>query len=309
MLRKIVFIFLLLSAINVYGAFAARLENPPVQYFDDINGVKIDLARNIIIDGIDRSSSPKHVYTVYSDKPGHIVAKIYVNNKHTALVNIRYSQFKIEVTYHSSINLKYSKSEDGEEIHPRYMEWVAYMVNKITLASERATNITMTDISPYILAQIKAGKGKRIGVFAYGLYNKNTDVTSIRNSTEFSATISLQMKKTMLAISKIPLFVIVIPQDDQAQDFLTSSEQKTDGQNFCIKYKVDVLVIADIDDSTGGGGGSRETKMMNYNCKSKEIKSEQYYLEKKIVEKFPYQVDVDNIVTEFMDLTGELSEN
>jgi len=305
MLNKLAIVFLTLFVSNAYGAFAVLLENPPVKYFSSKNGVPMKVAHEIIIDAVDRASSPRHEYSIYSDEPGHVVAKIFVNNKHTALVNIRYTKHKIEVTYNSSQVLKYSKSSDGEFIHPRYMQWVSYLMTKLSYVSRKIGKVTLVDVSPDVLEKIKAGEGKRIGVFAYGIYYKNTDVTSIRNTTEFSAAVSAQLKKKMLSTSKIALQVVVIPQNEAAQDFLTSSEQKNDGQQFCNTYNVDELVIADIDDSTGGG--SREVKMMNYNCKTKEIKSDYYYIEKRIIERFPFQIEIDKVLVEFLDANGILS--
>ncbi len=52
--------------------------------------------------------------------PGHLVGKVEVRGKHTAIVDIYFDRKAFSIVYKDSKNLNY----DGENIHSNYNQWV-----------------------------------------------------------------------------------------------------------------------------------------------------------------------------------------
>ena len=66
-------------------------------------------------------------WAMTTQKPGHMVGKITVRNKHRAAVDIRYNTKTFSIAYKDSQNLKY----DGTSIHNNYNGWVQRLRNAI----------------------------------------------------------------------------------------------------------------------------------------------------------------------------------
>ena len=73
----------------------------------------------------------------------HIQASITVKNKHTAVVDITYSADHYEITYASSVQLKYRITDNGPRIHSRYNAWV----NKLSQAIQHNLNTRALELS------------------------------------------------------------------------------------------------------------------------------------------------------------------
>jgi hypothetical protein len=63
--------------------------------------------------------------------PGRMAAEIFVNNKHTAVVDITYDTKIFSIMYSSSINLNYSTGGSRTYIHPNYNTWVQLLKQSI----------------------------------------------------------------------------------------------------------------------------------------------------------------------------------
>jgi len=66
MLNKFLFPLILLSLSFSSLAGTMILDDYPVMYFPDKKGVKLSVVEDIIIDAIDRSSYPRHLWTIDS---------------------------------------------------------------------------------------------------------------------------------------------------------------------------------------------------------------------------------------------------
>ncbi len=76
-----------------------------------------------------------------ADDPGKITAKVLVRGKHEAVVDIVYTQDKVEFAYVSSDNLEYEVADDQAIIHKNYNSWVELLRDDIAaelLASKPA---------------------------------------------------------------------------------------------------------------------------------------------------------------------------
>jgi hypothetical protein len=66
-----------------------------------------------------------------SKKPGDLVAKIIVRNKHTLVVAIKYTNKMFDIDYKSSDNLNYHESDGKKYLHPYAISWMNNLSNDI----------------------------------------------------------------------------------------------------------------------------------------------------------------------------------
>ena len=69
---------------------------------------------------------------------GNLLATVVVRNKHTVRVAISNTATDFTVKYHSSIDMKETKTPEGLTIHPFYNRWVGDLVKAIKDGLARA---------------------------------------------------------------------------------------------------------------------------------------------------------------------------
>ncbi len=94
-------------------------------------------------------------WSVDADIPGKLTLQHSKGSKHEVVVDAVYDNQGYELKYVSSVNMNYSKAEDGKaEIHPTYNRWVANLIAAIGSAS--ATPVSASVASGAILLQMPA---------------------------------------------------------------------------------------------------------------------------------------------------------
>ena len=78
------------------------------------------------------AAEAKRNWQITDVAPGHAKASLVVRGKHTIIIDITYSESKLDVKYSDSTNMKYSVDDKGnKEIHPGYNTWVGEFVKAI----------------------------------------------------------------------------------------------------------------------------------------------------------------------------------
>jgi len=76
-------------------------------------------------------TSLKHFnWQVIQDEKGLIVAR-YDKAKHYVLINIKYSDSKVDISYLKSEGLRYKEVDGKRMIHKRYNQWIANLQRRI----------------------------------------------------------------------------------------------------------------------------------------------------------------------------------
>jgi hypothetical protein len=73
----------------------------------------------------------RYPWTVTAGGPGQLVATTLVREKHTVVVDIKYSSTSYSVTYRDSQNMNYKVSKGVPKIHPFYNDWVDELIAAI----------------------------------------------------------------------------------------------------------------------------------------------------------------------------------
>lgn len=123
--------FLLMALLSLTLLTGCRLGNP-VQtpsgtFTSTAEAMKLEDVRKLIMQGcVDAGWTPISLSTPV------VEARIVVRGKHTAVVEIPYTQTHYSIQYKNSINLEHKRSNDGTHIiHPNYNNWVARLNSAI----------------------------------------------------------------------------------------------------------------------------------------------------------------------------------
>ncbi len=294
MIKKYLGVLLLLCLPALVNAGTMILEDYPVMYFPNKEGVKISVVEDIVLDAIDRSSYPKHIWSIDSEKPGEIIARLNVRH-HVLRMKISYDTHKINVQYHDSKRLNFSENEAGlRRIHSKYAEWSGFLLQKIKFVAKRKTKMSFVDESPIkVVVKTTTGgvaKPKKIVVSAYseiddvereaGIYDTET------NSALYAKEMLKQFKK------KKPAHVTLSSVKWGANLKMFSKKHRTQYlQAVCKQQKADTLVLAFLEEWEGGSGGIRPRNMFyfSYDCADDDLVKEVHEIIDTYDEAFPYQ--------------------
>ena len=297
-LSYILFTFLLFPSI-VFSASGVMLVNPPTLYFSKGDAKSLKGVEDALIDAVERSSSPQIDWSVEKTKPNTIVAKVVVRNKHTAYVNIKYSLKKISVKYKSSDNLKYEKVSSGiETIHPRYLEWVDYLVSRIKFSIKKHLKnpLTETDNTP----KVRFKGSQHFVITSRAEPGKRDDDYELSFTMErFSATLSSRMVKSLVGEANGNITTEIIKWGDTTKHLLKESRKKEISKNLCEKHKADKIFYA-LTQHAPGGGGSRNIKYYLYVCATDRKIKETYDIDREDDDKYGYQTAITATTKDFL---------
>ena len=297
-LSYLLFTILLFPSI-VFSASGVMLVNPPALYFSKGDAKSLKGVEDALIDAVERSTSPQIDWTVEETKPNNIVAKVVVRNKHTAFVDIEYSLKKISVKYKSSDNLKYEKESSGiETIHPRYLEWVDYLVSRIKFSIKKHLKnpLTETDNTPKVRF-----KGSQHFVITSEAQPGGRDNDSLSNTEErFSATLSKRMTKSVVenANGNVTTHTIAWNQDT-FNKLLKESRNKEVSKSLCATHKADKLFYA-IAERAPGRHGSRDITYYLYICATDRKIKETYEIDRNDNDNYGYQIALTGSTKDFL---------
>ena len=85
-------------------------------------------------------------WTIESQAPGVITANIVMRNKHSATVDICYTETSFDIKYRDSSNLKYNPQT--KTIHPNYDRWVSYLSDSISRELRNASQLPSAQLPP-----------------------------------------------------------------------------------------------------------------------------------------------------------------
>ncbi len=157
------------------------LQNPPELQLVGSRKLTEAEIRPLLLDALDRASSPTLHWTVDSEQPGLMVAR-FVIRSHSARVDIHYSPASIRVAYKDSVNLGDDRKGSYPLIHRNYHIWVDFLVSKIkyvvarvdspdkvalregpAVAGVQSASAQQPAASP--VAVTKAGNAYKVGIF------------------------------------------------------------------------------------------------------------------------------------------------
>ena len=287
-LSYIIFTLLLFPSI-VFSASGTMLVNPPALYFSKGDAKSLKSVEDALIDAVERSSSPQTDWTIEETKSNTIVAKVVVRNKHTAYVNIKYSLKKISVEYKSSDNLKYEKLSGGvETIHPRYLEWVDYLVSRIKFATKKHLKNPLTEIDNTPKVRFKGSQ--HFVITSQAEPGKRDDDYELSSTIErFSATLSNRLVNSLVAEANGNVTTEVIRWGETTERLLKESRKKEVSKSLCAKHKADKIFYA-LTKHAPGGGGSRNIKYYLYICATDRKIKETYDIDREDDDKYGYQI-------------------
>ncbi|WP_428026879.1 hypothetical protein [Arcobacter sp.] len=101
-----------------------------------------------------RLAGAKRGWIIQKVKPGLLIGRLTVRGKHTAIINIPYSNNGYKIEYKNSENLKYNP--DNNSIHNKYNKWIIYLENDINAnlgivqSGGKLSNATMDDNAPIV---------------------------------------------------------------------------------------------------------------------------------------------------------------
>lgn len=283
----------------VFAASGVMLVNPPTLYFSKGDATSVKDVEAALVDAIERSSSPQIDWTINDKKPNLIIAKIVVRNKHTAYVKIKYDLKKIKVVYESSHNLKYEKVNNGiETIHPRYLEWVDFLVSRIKFSTEKHLHnpLSETDNTPK-----EKFKGTQHFVITSEAQPGNRDNDSLSSSEErFSATLSKRMTKSVVeeANGNVTTHTIVW-NEDAFKKLLKESRNKEVSKGLCAAHKADKIFYA-LTERAPGRHGSRDITYYLYICATDRKIKETYEIDRTDNDKYGYQFALIGTTKDFL---------
>ena len=304
-MRKLTYtlLTLLLFPSVVFSASAVMLVNPPTLYFSKGDATSLKDVETALMDAVERSSGPQIDWTVADKKPNLITAKVVVRNKHTAHVKINYDLKKIKVVYESSHNLKYEKVNSGvATIHPRYLEWVDYMVSRIKFSTEKHLHNPLSEIdnTPKLRS-----KGLQHFVITSEAQPGGRDNDSLSNSEErFSATLSKRMTKSVVegASGNVTTHTIVW-NEDTFKKLLKESRKKEVSKSLCATHKADKIFHA-LTERAPGRNGSRDITYYLYICATDRKIKETYEIERNDNDKHGYQIALIGATKDFLEYSN-----
>lgn len=255
------------------SAFSAvALVNPETLYFSKPNKLALKKVEEILIDAVDRSSSPDILWSIEETKKNRLLAKVVVRNKHTAFININYDQKKINIEYESSKNLRYEKINDySAVIHPNYLKWINYLVSKVKFATKKYSEYSLVNVDPTPRVK-KKGKGKVNGdqlfvLAAQAEPGKRDDEYELSYTEEkFSATL-LNKISQIINKSNPEIAIKTIAWGKTIKNLIKESKNKEFNKRLCETHQADKILYANAPHMPGGQG-SRDITYYLYICSS-----------------------------------------
>lgn len=121
----IALLYCLLSP-SLYARSTALVEPDPVT-------LDCDLPEKKMKAGI-RNGAAMRGWVIVNQTPGNVeIRYVKGNNKHTIIVNVRYTSNTFDVTYKDSTNLKYSVKKGVRQLHPNAIGWMANLSGDIQM--------------------------------------------------------------------------------------------------------------------------------------------------------------------------------
>ena len=141
-MMRILVVLLSGMLVMVQSACHARSSVPIVNVEDQVivreDGKALtaeQVRRAIIIAG---GSDRKRTWDISEEKEGHLIAKLVVRGKHTAVADILYSATRLSIKYRDSINLNFEKDKEGRGlIHSKYNRWVNDLLRAIMIEMQK----------------------------------------------------------------------------------------------------------------------------------------------------------------------------
>ena len=290
-----------LTFITLFGIYSASfagtmiLEDYPVMYFPDKKGVKLEVVEDIIIDAIDRSSYPKHIWTIDSEKPGEIIARLNVRS-HVLRMKVRYDKHKINLQYHDSTRLNFSENAAGmRRIHSKYAEWAGFLLQKIKFVAKRKTKMAFVDESP-IQEVVKTATGeiakpRKVVISAFAEVGSRAREAGISDDITNSALFAKEIQKQLKKVKSANIHLVRRNWGRQLDEFNQNHSTRI-LTTVCQQEKADSLLLGFLEEWLGGSGGLGERNMFyySYDCKADDLISETYELIDDYDEAFPYQL-------------------
>jgi len=291
------YISLLILMCIAFPSFAGTmiLEEYPIMYFPKKEGVKLEVVEDIIVDAVDRSSYPGHEWTIDSEKPGEIIARLNVRT-HVLRMKIKYDMHQINVQYYDSTRLSYSENAAGtRKIHDKYKPWSGFLLKKIQFVAKRKTKMKFVDESP-IKVVLKSSTGevikpKKIVVAAFAEIGRRAREAGIysdeANSKLVAGTIEKRLNKTKSANYKIKR----ITWNKQLDEYL-KNHRASILASICKENNADSIILGYLEEYIGGSAGQREMFFYMFSCKDEDVVKEKYESYDSYDDKYPYQLDI-----------------
>lgn len=118
----------LLLALTVSMPATARPPVAVVDYYNQpIATTTVDNVRRAI-----STAAANRRWTLSENGAGHMIATLVIRNKHTIVIDIRYTGSTLDLRYRDSENLNYTKFDNGARvIHPAYNTEVKALLDAI----------------------------------------------------------------------------------------------------------------------------------------------------------------------------------
>lgn len=305
MLKKYFGILFLLCLPVLANAGTMILEDYPVMYFPTKEGVKLSVVEDIVLDAIDRSSYPKHLWSIDSEKPGEVIARLNVR-RHVLRMKISYDTHKINVQYYDSTRLSFSENDAGlRRIHSKYADWSGFLLQKIKFVAKRKTKMSFVNESPIkkvvVTSSGGTAKSKTIVVSAYSEVGDVEREAGIYDTATNSALFSKEMVKQIKKKKPGNISVRKISWNRNLKEFNTSHRSRSLAA-VCKQENADTLVLGYLEEWEGGSGGIRPRNMTyySYGCADDDLVKETSEIIDQYDEAFPYQIALVKSLKQFV---------
>jgi hypothetical protein len=132
---------LVLALMLALGCSTAAAARPSVPIVDYYNQQIVGAAAPASIDSVRQAiatAAASRKWTITGSGSGHMVATLVIRNKHTLVIDIRYTATVLDLRYRDSTNLNYVKFDNGVRlIHPAYNTEVKALLDAINAALQQ----------------------------------------------------------------------------------------------------------------------------------------------------------------------------
>lgn len=136
---KQLFLSLLVALFAFTGQALARDAVPLVNL--ENQAISTGSGKTLTLDDVRRAlrqAAAVRGWSIEDLAPGKALATLMVRGKHTVRVDVSYTEKSVSFTYRDSVNMKYSKNEEGRPvIHPFYMKWVDNLMTDLRVELAR----------------------------------------------------------------------------------------------------------------------------------------------------------------------------
>jgi len=298
------YLFLLVLFVFPFNSFAGKmiLEEYPVMYFPNKEGVKLEVIEDIILDAVDRSSYPDHIWTVDSEKPGEIIARLDVRH-HTLRMSIKYNKHMINLQYYDSTRLSFSENAAGiRRIHDKYKPWSEFLLKKIKYVAKRTTKMEFVDESP-VKKVVKSAPGEsvksiKLHFYVYGDTNNRGQASGIYSDREMTDAMTRVINKYLKKIKPENVKINRLSWNETYNDQLIN-EKKSFYLTQC-SNNADVVMSGYLEDYVGGSNGDRDFKLKLYTCRTEDLISKTYNTIDSYDEEFAYHFEIIKNIKQFV---------